>query len=689
MDEHERIPVSYRNPAIVHELDVNIWSEVFSIAFDDQSLTDGTFSADVVKGVLESRDKVPNPFVDFLRVFHSLGTDEGRLIIEQAVSNFSFDKPISDDQTDREVAARLWIDSQTNQQCLDILRLALGNIEFLHKTTNVKEYSAESGFEMPKLDKKAIEAKVSSWCQENHRSEVAEVQLFEAEGVWCCNIVRGDPEKQQAIVNKNNKLDQIRYKPATCEHIRIDAETGRIGIISRSPKIVAAYRSIFGELVKNDPDFFSGENICSLKVIQEYGESVLRDNLGSRIQKIVLTELKWQGADQGSFLVKGKNCFKVLNDLRVNLTVGELVEAKLKFQMAADLKPVRVTIVVPWKIEIHDERYELVISRFLEKVGIKGNFNQREERTFWQLYPWEYTEPEWNQLIGNEHFNILRKAILFDSVDLEGVRLSDHQSADIHMTVEHLERNTIVGYGENPDVGVRVLTPSDIDGYKLNIQKVAERLAQSIGAEGGVRVVERGLWALGAIALNDSLRVKIFFATEQPSENSLNFAQVTDGVLLVPSGCEYSGAITVIPINVTGLYFEEVVADLIRALGLEGEVCPSLHTDSDLILQPSKNKAWYKKVEIPGANFSEHPFKLALHLVQTGKDVVTHDELNTILSPSNPDGRVASKAKADFIKKVKDAFDVSGIDRPEEISRIFKSVSGVGYALNCSAIIIS
>lgn len=597
------------------------------------------------------------------------------------------DTPISDDQTDREIAARLWIYSQTNQQCLNILRLALGNIEFLHKTTNVKEYSAESGFDMPELDKKVIEDKVSLWCRENHRSEVAEIWPFKAGGVWCCNIVRGDPEKQQAIVNEHNKLDQIRYKPATCEHIRIDPETGRIGIISRSPKIVAAYRSIFGDLVHSDPDFFSGENICSLKVIQEQGESVLKDDLGSKIHKIDLTELKWRGADQGAFLVKGKNCFKVLNDLRVNYTIGQLDEAKLKFHMATDLKPVRVTIVVPSKVEISSERYDVDISRFLEKAGIKGNFNQSNERTFWQLYPWEYTEPEWNQYIGNEHFNILRKAELFDSVDLESVRLADHQSDVVHMTVEHLDRTTTVGYSENLDVGVRTLTPSDIDGYKLNIQKVTEKLAQSIGAEGGVQEAERGLWSLGTIVLSDSHKVKIFFATEKPSGNLLNLARDGGGVLLVPLGCEYNGVITVTPINVTGLYFEEIVADIVRTLGLEGEVCPSLHTDSDLVLQPSKNKAWYKKVEIPNVNFKEHSFKFALELVKAGGETVHLTELNKCLSDSRNDTSAAKNAKNSFMKKVRVTLRSVGVSDLPKTNDIFKSVRH-GYQTSCSFMLI-
>lgn len=688
MDEHERIPASYRNPTIAYELDISIWSEVLSIAFDGQSLTDDSLSIDVVKGVLESSDKVPAPFVEFLRVIHSLGTDEGRLIIEQAVADVGADSPISDEQTAQVVAARLWIDSQTNHQCLEILQRTLINIEFLHKTTNVKEYSAESGsFDMPKLDKKAIEDRVSLWCRENHKSEVAEIQLIEGDGVWCCNIVRGDPEKQQAIVNKQNKLDQIRFKPATCEHIRIDPETGRIGIISRSSKVVAAYRSIFGELVCNDPNFFSGENICSLKVIQEHGESVLRDDLGSKIQKIYLIELKWQGTDHGSFVAKGKNCFKVLDDLRVNLAVGDLVEAKLKFHMATNLKPVRVTIVVPSKVEIHDPQYEAVISRFLEKVGIKGNFNQRDERTFWQLYPWEYTEPEWNQHIGKEHFNILRKAELFDSVDLESVRLPGHSSAQAHLTVEHLAPNTTVGYSENPDVGLRTLTPSDVDGHKLNTLKVAERIAQSIRAEGGVNEVERGLWSLGTVALSDSHKVKTFFASERPLENSPNLTPAKNNVvLLVPLECDYSGAITAIQINVTGLYFDEVVADIVRAFGLEGEVCPSLWTDSDLVLQPSKNKAWYKGTQISGVSFSEHPFIFAQQLVAAGGNKVSTRDLNNALLDAGAEA--AKNAKLDFMRKVKESLKEAGISELPSSQDIFKSAGRGFYQTSCSSIII-
>lgn len=687
MKETEIIPSAYRDIAVIHELSAPTWQQILRHCGMD--IPDESATHHKLKEILSSKARVPTKFVEALRALHCLGTVEGRSLIEQAADDIAFNLNFADDQhTDRDVAIQVWVRAHQHDSYRDVLQRALATYDFLHRTHGLYEFSGDSSFDVTEINPIELKTLISKWCTEKGKSEVVELKIFSVDEFWCCSLVRGDPIRNIATIDEK-KVTSVSFQPAVYEFIRIDPTNGHIFITARSKRLVNFYKETLGQMFCGNAAFFSGENICTLKPLQSLREAVFK-SLPAKIQRIDLIELKWRGNLGDTVIVKGRNCFKILSDLRVDFKTGDLVEAKFIVHLVKDSKPTRLTIKVPQKIDFSDERHKDVINRYLEKIGIRGNFNPSlDKRNFWELHPWVLTETNWRQHIG-DHFDILKKANCFLETECDVVRHPNHHTSAGDMHVEYLTENTQIAMSDDPDMGMRTVTPSDIEGYELNIDKLLGLLASKLGHQGQVSKIEKDLWHLGQKTLNSSVTVNIYFASGEPTPSTSHCIEKNTGaskaVLFIPSNCQCDAIHTCIPINLTSLYYDEALADIIKALGLEDRVDPLTWRSDDLILHPQANKAWYKKVEIPDVDFNEHPFKFAMKVAEAGGECVLITQLDSTLSPSSTEPGVAKQAKHKFNQKIQAAFKAQAREAPGT-DEIFKA-GNRGYKLACSAFII-
>lgn len=690
-NKKREIPAAYQKLTVIDQLGLGTWETILNAAAEGENIPQGGLTKDSLHRFIRDTKQVNERLTIALKVIFELGNYAGRNLFQQAADDISTSLDTSDNESDRELAARVWLLSQSQHQYLRILSRALADYEYSKKFNSVREYAGESNFNIDGLDEDTIKNKVTEWCLENNRNGVAELDIAERAGVHWCYIYRGEPLKRVSVITDENKRDQLTFRPEACDLVRIDPETGRIGIITRSDKLRDVYRSVLGEALIGDPNYFSRENICTLAPLQMKGEELFEDKPPT-FRSIKVIDLKWRRGGQDTIIVKGRDCLKILNDLKVKFHDGEIIEARFSFESYGSGRPTRVTIKVPTIIDIPPNEYEAVINRFLTNIGIRGRFDTNcERKDFWSLSPWTYSQSEWRCQISDD-FEILKKAGCFKEICLTSAKHPNHLSSSGNMLVEQTETGEVVGISDDSDIGVRTLTATDLEGYKLDVERLARFISDSLSLSSEYKEISTEIISLGWRILSPSTKVKVFLATSPPSANASilmnHHAPGARPVLIIPEGCNYNGAIPYISANLTNLYFDNLFGDLVKALGIQGEVPAREWNSHDLIIDLKHNRIWYKEIELDRVNFNEHDYKLALEIVRKKGEVVQTVSLNELLSPDPDDynEKLAHRAKSKFMKKINSALEERGYAKcnPKDI---FETKGG-GYALNCSACLI-
>lgn len=127
-----------------------------------------------------------------IETIFELGSDEGRNRILQAAEDQQVDLSTNDDESTPELVARLCLKSQTDQSVANVLTLALVNVrEAIHPRTQ-REFAGPQARPAQHLNKDGVRQAVSAWCTANDRSEAVEILTFQRDGIWHCEILRGE-----------------------------------------------------------------------------------------------------------------------------------------------------------------------------------------------------------------------------------------------------------------------------------------------------------------------------------------------------------------------------------------------------------------------------------------------------------------------------------------------------------------
>lgn len=664
------------------------WQRVLDAAGEHERLKGQPFTHDGLwKSLASDAPAAGSDLLDALEVLHELGTDGGRDLIQQAAEDQQVDLQSSDDEPSRELAARVWIQSRQSTPFAEVLRRARVNAHEVGHPRVYREFVGKKILSTISLDRKRLLTAVQGWCQEHRRSEAVEVYVCERDGEWRAEVLRGETIKRVVEI-RDNRPAILDFKPAAADHIRYDPETGRLGLATRSPRLLQAYREILGALLANDAEFFSGENICTLRPLQEQGRELFERQRMRGILHVDVVELRWRRGDRDKILVRGRDCFKILADLGARLNEGELVEAKLAISFSGTGKGGHVSLKVPNRIDIRAGANEGLVERLLDDVGIRGSFgDDGEQRDFWSLYPWRMTEGAWRSYLGTSFDRLVQQGTL-RSVALEATSHPDHPAlAGTALAVEDLDATTMVGISEDPAVGLRTLTISDVAGYELDLARAAREMAETLALEGAVREIASGVWSLGRRTLSPTATLGVFLVARCPSESAASaIREVGNGartVLLVPSGCVCELDFPQIECPVPKGSYDRLLGKIIEQLSLQDELLPTAWLTEDLILDQKRGTAWYRGIELTKLNMDSHPFRFALAVAKAEGRVVNREDLNKLLSPHRPDTAVAKKAKADFVAAVKGSCEDARREYPPDAKNIFVSVGG-GYAVRVS-----
>lgn len=684
------LPTAYHDVTSIREISIGTWHSILTVAGENGRVAAAS-SHDSLWQSLTTDHPGPALF-EALEVVNELGNDAGRDLLLNAADDMQAHLGAVDDEPAGELAARIWVQSRTKILLADVLKRArMGAVEASH-VRPYREFVGVRAVSGGSLDREKIKAAVSRWCRDNGKSEAIEVYVTKSAGEWRCEVLRGEAAKRVLEI-KNRHPEILDYRPGVSDHLRYDPDTGRLGIATRSPRLLRMYREVMGSILSGSQTFFSNENICTLKPLQKLGRNLFDRHRVLGIVHVDVVEIRWRRGDRDKVWFVGPDCFKILDDLRASVEVeGELVQAKLLVHFAGGVRRGQVTITVPGRIEIKAGEREHLIERLLDEVGLRGPFGQDNERLdLWSLYPWRLREDLWRRHLGVETFDRLFREKAFRLVRLEAIPHPDHPGHEGALSTEALDGSAMIGVSDDPAIAVRTLTPSDLMGYQLDITWVARAIASTLGLDGTIREITSGIWFLGMRTLAASVNIAVFLASRQPTDTAaFSVRAACNGaqpVLLVPTGRVAEGDVKLIECRLPQGPHDGLIGQIVESLSLQSQVPPGSYRTEDLIIDPKKGEAWYLKTLLSKLKSDTHPFKFAEKVAAAQGQVVAKEALRKYLSYANDNEEIVRKAKSDFVRLVEESFREAGKDCPRTVKEIFKPKAG-GYALNTTAYLV-
>jgi hypothetical protein len=573
------LPTPLQDQTMLMEVSLTTWRSLFDVCGESTRFHDTSFSHQDLTPSFASTPPGPVLFTS-LAMIQELGTDDGRMHVEHVAADMQIALgPMLLQLAARELIAHLAIRAQRESVLADLLLRSQMTLRSVDSPRVSREFVGSGESMAETIDEQALKTKVSEWCVAQGKSDVVSVLTQKYNGEWFCQVVRGDPLKRVTEIRERT-VGTLEYTPAATDLLRYDARTGRIQISTRSPQLLNAYRAVMGTLVAGSDQYFSGENICSLRPLQERGGDLFEAHRVPGIEHVAVAELLWRKTNRGKVWVSGKDCFQVLADLQANIREGDLIEARLRIEFTGGGRG-RVTLKTPNIIEIKADPNQHLVEQLLDRSGLRGDFDiDGAPRNFWDQYPWKMKEPVWRRRLGGDFDRLVSDGILRDCA-LEAVTHPSHPGASDALDVVQVSPAVAIGVSTNSAIGVRTLTTSDLQGYELQVLRLVRHLQGTLGLQGSCAELApgTGLWCIGARALASDANVTAFVALRRPGTTaSALISQAAGGttpLLLFPHDCNGLDGIASLACRVPHGPFDSLLRDAIHALGWQSNAPPN------------------------------------------------------------------------------------------------------------------
>lgn len=674
---------SFQDMALIKEVSLPLWGEIFKVTSIPQEETRAVASHDAVLMLLQAQSD--NMYLmDALDTLLSLGTEGGRAALELIGRDQGLQLPFLEKEGAREYACRLWLKAASDKDFGRLLLQARLQPQEGGTRRAFREFAGKVGGKAVQFGKDLLVQAIAEICKKTQRGEVVEVFEYQGDPVCQWVILRGDLIRQQLQV-KDRKTGLLIYRPAISDLVRFDTSNGRLGVATRSPSFMDAYKRIFGRLLGVGEDNFAGDAICDLKRLQEEGGDLFLPYLnGSTINRVEVVNLQWQRGDQERLILKSRDCFETLEDLQVTLQQGELVEAKLKFHITGQKRNATALIKPPNQIDINPAMFEGTVESLLRRAGLKGNFTSgpAQFKTLWDLDPWRLPDPEWRRRFRGDFDR--NHQTLFKPVQLDRVQDPNHLDLPPLLEVSGNDRDGWVGTYDDPTKAPRVLTISDVSGHELDFQALGLSLQKRLGLAGPIKENWSGIMDLGRCTLAGGDAVALFLVFRRPSQDfGPNIrAAVTPAqpVLLVPERCQAETGLPELHIPLPFGPFRHLKFHIFKEANLVGRTSgEDWILEYDLVMDIPRAKAYFRTCELQGLKFESYPWTFMVRVAAGQGERIGNEEID--LSKGQTDQTVAS-AKSDAMNIIRKSLKAAGVDAGS-LKDLFPN-RGHGYALGAT-----
>lgn len=672
------LPLAYLDAAVIEEVSLDTWKDVFDFVGWPVSLMDrrASFTHENVLQAFQ-KDDPSDHLLQALETLHDLGTEAGRDAIVTAMNDRRVPLDTLPTNTgEREFALRLFIAQQNNASLADVFARAQTQLQEGGDQRRYNEFMGREPRSVVTVRAKAemLKELVLQYCRDSDLGEHVEVRAFEDEGAYVFTILRSHHVKKPlAVLRGYEARATIEFRPVHGDILRYEASVSRLRIAARASTMIEFYRRALGKVLFEDETFFEGIPVCNLQVLQEKGREALNSHNILSVGRIWMTECLWERGDRNLLHVRSTDCFRTMEELRLPLSEGTILQAKLKVQVIGkSTRPVTVNIRAPSRIEISQKSHERLIERVLDAIGIRNSAPSAHATDLWSLYPWRQPTHLWRALFGPDMDAMVQNGTLV-AIQLDSVAHPDHPGAGRVFEPHELSDGQFYATSQMPEIPSRSVTATDLDGLELRPEQLRLYLRSKLGiTSGGTTWDGQELLDLGMIQLGD-YRLHTSYALREPSvgigARARAWANGIPSVVLLPSFGARSLEIPHVVLDTALPTRAQVLPAAINACGL-AQVVPAVYVAPEgarLVVDSQFKKIWFDGVEIDGLSSDSQAFRFIEQLART-PTLVSSDELSSDLSPGRLDGdTTARQAKSKANKLIKEALRNAGRDFDDDI----------------------
>jgi hypothetical protein len=673
-----QLPLAYLDGSVVEEVSLDLWRKLFQVVGWPESLKTQkkSFNHEEVLSALQG-DDLSDELLQAMEALNELGTESGREAIEIAMKDRRVPpEALQLDVGERELPLILFLAQKRNAALAEVFIRAQAQIQDGTDRRRYHEFMGKEAKPVSHLEgsRDTLLDETKRYCIEQGLGDHVQVTSFEDDGAYIFHVLRSHHMKKPlAVVPGHGARATIAYRPVHADTLRYDASVGRLRISVRASSMVEYYRKALGRALFGDPMFFTGEAVCSLKVFQQLGKEALEAHAVAGVGRVRMTECLWERGD-GDFLhIRSADCFRNIDELKLPLEEGNILQAKLKLQVVGrSTRPVTVNIRVPSRIEVSNKHHEQLVDEFLTAINVRNTKERTAEDDLWSLYPWRHRIESWREIFGAETDTLIRRGVLVP-IRLSSVQAPEHGGAGKVLLAHPIEKGEFYGVSQAPEIPSRSLSATDLDGFELKPVELRLYLRTHLGLKGGtIDWGDSGLLDLGLLDVGDT-QFRLIYALRRPQAGTGDRIRAkTAGecpVLLLPVSVDAEAGMPTAPLRESLPSSKEVTRAVIAASGLTNKV-PAVFTapeGSRLVVDSRINKIWIDGVEITGLRAGSHPFRLIDALARACPEGVPMDVLAKELSGARMDGdTTARQAKAATLKAIHQALADAGRSLDEE-----------------------
>lgn len=292
-----------------------------------------TLDVDRLAKILESPDEaIPQDLLNAIGYIDEMATPGGMdgLLPKAIKAKMPLDQ--DEDHSPADIAVQVWLfDPMILQRehiwhtwkpprRMDCFRIAPGKHADLLEITNER-------------CKKAT-ADIGSWLAANNRTAYCDLAYRVTEEGFDFSIQRGDPFTRKPTVEENT-IGNVHYRPANRDKVVFNHEDLMVKINTPIRRALPIYQRVFGNLLYDDPEFFTDTNIISLRPLEELGAKALTFGDIGNIEEVLFVEycVDLGGDQDATFTYKAKNIIEDMKQRNRELTFeGRLKSATFRIR---------------------------------------------------------------------------------------------------------------------------------------------------------------------------------------------------------------------------------------------------------------------------------------------------------------------------------------------------------------------
>jgi hypothetical protein len=690
----QQAPTILLDAVVIEEVPLPLWGRVFHEIGYPSGVPSNGLTMEAVHDYVRERQVSPE-FIEVLQVIHDIGTDSGLDAMIAVAGAHQRDLGTIATHPPREAAVELWLAQRRDASLSEVFTRVQMQAEARREPRTFREFRGKTA--RPLLEWNPIQLRLGElvriWCREQGFGEHVDVRGYVQGGDARVQVIHGH-RVQKPVVVRDGGLGRatIEIRPVHCDIVRYDAATAwlRVSPRSASAGIVERYRRVIGEAFFGDPDFFGKDVACTLRPLQERGQRALDG--GGGVAGARVTELLWQRGDDQTIWVKAPDCLVAASDMKLPITEGEFLEAKIALTLIGRRTTRRtVHVKVPNRIDYPRDVHESAIEEFLVSSGIRHVEVRTQEKDLWDLYPWRHTERQWREAYPADADELVRRGVL-RRVQLSAIASPDLVGAGKPLRVTaHARHGDAFGVSDDDDVAPRQLTASDIEGFELDVSALREYWRSALELVGQVQDLGAGVVVLGERQL-DSVTCAVAVLERQPTAAPASLGNLLRAgtraphvAVMVPVGRDSGTGIVDLPFGALTLSARDIWRRFVTSSNLAAQLPAiwSAPTDARLVVDHARKSVWIDGLAV-GVLAESHPYQLIEMLAEAHGNLVSHEEIARKLSSAREDEAsvVSKKAKAALKKAIEKTFREEG--RSILVDEIVRGGAG-GYRLGVAS----